>query len=351
MQHTILVLAANPVDTRRLRLDQEVRDIREGLQRSQQRDGFKLEVRHALRAEDLYRALLEVKPTIVHFCGHGEGLLGLMLEDQTGNAQAISNDALGKLFDLFKSQIQCVVLNACYSTEQAKVLTQYIPHVIGMSIAIPDKTALQYAVAFYDALGAGQSFEFAHQLGVTAIGLQGLKGADIPVLMTNTSLLDKPVEKSAIHVFISYSKEDKEHRKELEKRLKNISRQFKVTAWSDEQLLAGGLTKEDIKAELTNADLILLLISSNFFNDDDCYETELPLALKRYQAQQAIVIPIIVRNTPDWEEYGIEGFKLGKLTPLPKDGLPLKQWPDKDEFWADVQTGLKKRVQNLLAPD
>ncbi|WP_020559023.1 leucine-rich repeat domain-containing protein [Thiofilum flexile] len=164
-----------------------------------------------------------------------------------------------------------------------------------------------------------------------------------------TSRLDKPVEKPAVQVFISYSKEDKEHRLELEKRLKNISRQFKVKAWGDEQLLAGGLTDKDIKAELSKADLILLLISSDFFDNDDCYDIELPLALKRYQAKKAIVIPIIVRNTPNWQEQAAGDFKLGQITPLPKDGLPLKQWPDKDDFWADVHTGITARIKHLLA--
>ncbi|WP_020559030.1 leucine-rich repeat domain-containing protein [Thiofilum flexile] len=166
-----------------------------------------------------------------------------------------------------------------------------------------------------------------------------------------TSRLDQPVEKPAIQVFISYSKEDKEHRLALEKRLKIISRQFKVKAWTDEQLLAGGLVHEDIKAELIKADLILLLISPDFLATDYCYEIELPLALKRYQAKEAIVIPIIARDTPDWVEHGIKGFQLGDITALPTKGEPLRKDSDKDEFWADVQIGIKKRVQNLLAPD
>ncbi|MEL6814230.1 MAG: serine protease, partial [Cyanobacteria bacterium J06598_3] len=60
----ILFAAANPLDTSRLRLGKEVRNIREGLKRSENRDDFVFEERWAVRANDLSRALLEVKPRI-----------------------------------------------------------------------------------------------------------------------------------------------------------------------------------------------------------------------------------------------------------------------------------------------
>lgn len=163
-----------------------------------------------------------------------------------------------------------------------------------------------------------------------------------------TSRLDESTEKKAIKVFISYSKEDKEHRLELEKRLKIISRQFQVHAWTDAQLMAGGLVHDDIKQELVDADIVLLLLSPDFIATDYCYDIELPLALERYRAQKNIVIPIILRNTPDWADAFINGFKLGDITALPTKGKPLKQWNDKDDFWADVQSGIKNCVKNLL---
>ena len=243
MQHTILVLAANPVDTPPLSLDQEVRDIREGLQRSQHRDAFKLETRHALRAQDLRRAFLDVKPTIVHYCGHGEGTLGLVLEAQTGNAQFIPNEALGSLFELFKDTIHCVVLNACYSVLQAEVLTHCIPYVVGMSAKMPDKAGLEYAVAFYDALGAGESFEFAHKLGVAAIGLAGIKGAEIPVLLTNASLV-KPVVAQPAKAGASVAVRNQEL---LLKKLELLQQQRIMETRVEEQMRLDWLIEETLK--------------------------------------------------------------------------------------------------------
>ncbi|MEC4815190.1 MAG: hypothetical protein SAK29_18220 [Scytonema sp. PMC 1069.18] len=46
---TILILAANPVSTSRLRLDEEVREIEKGLRRAEHREQFKLEQKWAVR--------------------------------------------------------------------------------------------------------------------------------------------------------------------------------------------------------------------------------------------------------------------------------------------------------------
>jgi CHAT domain-containing protein len=67
----ILIVSANPKDTSKLRLDEEAREIEEGLQRSQRRGQFKVKSKWALRARDLRRALLDEQPNIVHFSGHG----------------------------------------------------------------------------------------------------------------------------------------------------------------------------------------------------------------------------------------------------------------------------------------
>ncbi|NEP20209.1 MAG: TIR domain-containing protein, partial [Leptolyngbya sp. SIO4C1] len=78
---TILFVAANPKETERLRLGQELREIAEGLQRAQKRDQFNLEQRSAVRPLDIQRAMLDVEPQIIHFSGHGAGEQGLVFED------------------------------------------------------------------------------------------------------------------------------------------------------------------------------------------------------------------------------------------------------------------------------
>ena len=195
---TILFLAANPKDTGRLRLDQELRDIGEGLQRAQKRDQFNLEQRLAVRPRDIHRAMLDVKPQIIHFSGSGEGEAGLIFEDEIGNTKLVSGAALAGLFELFVDQINCVVLNGCYSERQAKAIAQHIPYVIGMNQAIGAEAAIAFAVGFYDALGAGRPIEFAYKLGCAAIHLEGIAENLTPVLLKQSTTGEVTVQPQTV---------------------------------------------------------------------------------------------------------------------------------------------------------
>ncbi|MEH2083396.1 MAG: CHAT domain-containing protein [Nostoc sp.] len=184
---TILFLAANPKDTYRLRLDEEMREIEAGLQRAKRRDQFVLQQRWAVRTRDIQRALLDFKPQIVHFSGHGGGEEGLLLEDETGTSKLVNTEALAGLFELFSECLECVVLNACYSKVQTEAIVRHIPYVIGMSQAIGDKAAIEFAVGFYDALGAGESIEFAYKLGCNNIHMAGIPEHLTPVLKNKST--------------------------------------------------------------------------------------------------------------------------------------------------------------------
>jgi len=163
---TILILAANPKNTAPLRLDEEVREIDEGLRRANQRHQYKLEQKWAVRSRDFYRAILDYQPQIVHFCGHGTGQDGIALEDETGKMVLLETKTLASMFRLFaKKSVECVILNACYSEVQAEAISQYVDYVLGMKKVVGDKASITFSVAFYDALAAGYEMEEAYDLG------------------------------------------------------------------------------------------------------------------------------------------------------------------------------------------
>ena len=122
----ILILAASPEGLARLRLGEEMRDIEEGLRRASYRDRFQIEQRSAVRPLDLQQAMLDFEPQIVHFCGHGAGAEGLILEDDNGQPSPVPSFALANLFGLFASQVECVVLNSCHSEHQANAISEHI---------------------------------------------------------------------------------------------------------------------------------------------------------------------------------------------------------------------------------
>lgn len=185
----ILILTANPQNTDKLHLNEEVREIQEGLQRSRSRDRFEIISKWAVRPQDLRRALLDHEPQIVHFSGHGAGSDGLVLESDDGQMQMVSTIALARLFRLVKNTVKCVVLNACYSEVQAVAIQQHIDYVIGMGQSISDRAAIEFAVGFYDALGANRGYAEAFEFGLTAIELEGISESSTPKIRQRSQLI------------------------------------------------------------------------------------------------------------------------------------------------------------------
>lgn len=178
---TILILAANPINTKRLRLAEELDSIEAALQRSTLRDHFIIRYQHAARPDKVRQALLTHNPHLVHFCGHGAGEEGIYFQDDDGRAVPVSGESLADLVRLFPS-LECVVLNACLTDVQAAALEQYVGYVVGMVQKVGDATARQFANGFYDGLFAGRSIEHAFELGRNALHLGDIPDELTPVL-------------------------------------------------------------------------------------------------------------------------------------------------------------------------
>lgn len=179
----ILFLAANPLDTARLRIDEEARAIDLALRQAEYRH-FEILVHQAVRSDDLQGLLLRHRPDIVHFSGHGSETNELLLQDHSGNAVALSNRALQGLFRVLKDNIRCVILNACFSKVQAVGIAGVIDYVVGITDDVEDEASIQFATAFYRALGYGRSIQEAFDLGQLQIELAGLGQSDALQLVT-----------------------------------------------------------------------------------------------------------------------------------------------------------------------
>ncbi|MBF2089470.1 MAG: CHAT domain-containing protein [Synechococcales cyanobacterium K44_A2020_017] len=211
MVKTILVLASNPKNTLRLRLDQEVREIYNGLQRAQRKDEFILRQQWASRPIDIRRAMLDHNPIIVHFCGHGEED-GIAFEDELGYARIVKTEALTEFFELFSDNVECVLMNACYSKIQARAIAKHINYVVGMEKEVGDAAAIEFAAAFYDALGAGKSFEFAFRFGRNAIQMLNNLAYAMPKL----------IKKNVGELFIAPVQERSASQDEIEREIYNF---------------------------------------------------------------------------------------------------------------------------------
>ena len=139
----ILILASNPRGD--LKLDREIRDLKDVIEKSGNRQRFEVQDALAVRVGDLQDLLFRHRPQIVHFCGHGSGRQGLVFESNNRGEQWVRVEALSDLFRLFAQNVGCVLLNACYSEEQANAIVNHIDYVIGMSHEIQDNAAISFS--------------------------------------------------------------------------------------------------------------------------------------------------------------------------------------------------------------
>ena len=147
----------------------------------------------------------------------------------------------------------------------------------------------------------------------------------------------------AIKIFYCYAHEDKAFRDDLEKHLSPLKRLGHIAEWYDREILPGGEWRHKIDAHLDTADVILLLMSPDFFYSDYCYSIEMKKALARHTAEDTYVVPILLRPV-HWQK-----TPLGELQILPTQGKPITKWRNRDEAYFDIVKGVQKIVHPLLA--
>ncbi|MEH1823042.1 MAG: alpha/beta hydrolase [Nostoc sp.] len=195
----ILVLAANPIGTDQLQLEEEANRIRLRLQEGEFGKSYIVKVEKAVQVEELSKYLLQYEPLILHFSGHGSPNGEIILNNSQGQAQPVSPEALAELLAVLHGRIECVVLNACFSLEKADVLAEQVSCVVGMSKEIGDQSAITFAAGFYRGLGFGRGYYSAFELGRNEIKLLKLSDSEVLHFVTrDTSLLQQEVVKPRV---------------------------------------------------------------------------------------------------------------------------------------------------------
>lgn len=146
----------------------------------------------------------------------------------------------------------------------------------------------------------------------------------------------------AILVF-SYAHADEALRNELEKHLSPLKRMGRISTWHDRRIVPGEEFEGQIDRYFSEANIILLLISSDFIASDYCYQIEMSNALQRHDLGEAVVIPVILRPCA-WHQ-----LPFGKLLAATVDGKPIVQFPSYDDGFVQVVDAVSRALDKLGA--
>lgn len=204
----VLVLAANPIETQRLRLDKEGRAIERSLRQSKYRDMYELHLKPVVKAKDLSSLIVEHKPHFIHFSGHSTDK-GIVLENDLAEATIVPWNDLAEFFKPF-SPIECILFNSCHSETQTETFAKHAHYVIGMSQEIGDEEAITFSEAFYEAVGNGYEIPNAFEIGRRVIGLAGGNLSDMELTLT----LGIPIPRSRIQT--NPSQNDDQDRQDID---------------------------------------------------------------------------------------------------------------------------------------
>lgn len=144
-----------------------------------------------------------------------------------------------------------------------------------------------------------------------------------------------------ISLFFSYSHTDEHLRDELEKHLAGLKHQGIISTWHDRRIGAGEEWAAQIDENLRSADVILLLVSADFIASRYCYDVEMLEAMRRHEAGETKVIPVILRPC-DWHD-----LPFGKLQAATRNGLPVTKFPTLDDGFLEVVQSIKAAAKAM----
>lgn len=177
----VLFLGPRPINEPALRLKEEVHKI---IYRLRTVDTVELVEKWGVQFTDIPGYLLSIKPEIVHISGHGTVGQEFIFENDKGEAEYISQEALSALFSTgpARRHTRCIVLNSCYLEDTARVISQHIDFVIGTKDPIQDSAAVAFAESFYETLAHGESINDAFEIARSQFIAKKHHAASVPVL-------------------------------------------------------------------------------------------------------------------------------------------------------------------------
>jgi internalin A len=152
----------------------------------------------------------------------------------------------------------------------------------------------------------------------------------------------KPKE-NPLPLFICYAHADERVVKQLKPSLTVLARRGYIAPWRDTDLVPGEDWDATIQERLSQARVVLLMVSRHSLASKYITEDERPLAMRLMAEKKAVVVPVLL-SPCSWQE---EDF--ARLEVLPRKGDPVSAINPREKAWALVEEGLKKVVEKARA--
>ena len=146
-----------------------------------------------------------------------------------------------------------------------------------------------------------------------------------------------------VNIFISYCHRDEGFKDQLMGAMAPLKETTNITPWEDRKLLAGQDWNTEIRKQLRNAHVVLLLLSPDFLASRYCREVETKVALEMHKKLETIVVPVFLR--PCY----LNNSNLLSINGLPKDKSWVTLLPNTDEAFLEIVKGLDRVIKAVHA--
>jgi len=144
-------------------------------------------------------------------------------------------------------------------------------------------------------------------------------------------------------VFIIYSRADTMYRDKLSKSLSLLQNQQLIQLWHDGMIKPGSNWDAEIERNIDNSDLLLMLISDDFYHSNYIQSKESILAFERYDRGECKIIPLIIRYC-DWKN----DPRIKNLQVLPDNGQPIDDWSPIDKAYENIVQRIREVIDGVL---
>lgn len=136
-------------------------------------------------------------------------------------------------------------------------------------------------------------------------------------------------------LFICYAHANERTVRQLIPSLKVLARRGYIAPWRDTDLVPGEDWDDTIKDRLSNAKVILFMVSRDFLASKYITEQERPLAIALMQEKSAVVVPVLLSEC-SWRE---EDF--ARLERLPPKDDPVSSFTPRENAWTRLGSAVQ----------